>query len=481
MTTIHDVYRFLGYDPALAGSPALLAAEVAVAGEAALESEVPPLSRTQLEQISAMLDEDPATTVARVRDLWDGEITEHELRALIERARALFDQPTAGLAALSAEEAFFAAAQFLPPDFTFPGIDPTIEIRPGQHTFETVGDALGWLLFSGPFVLNNFSPSPHFLFHDDPAFPSRFRYAGTPPTVATPVRIALFSDFGTAYYHSEYIARRIAAGGYDAAIHLGDVYYAGRSSEYRNRFRKQLDPLLATTPLWNLNSNHEMQSRAEPYFRYIQQRRAGHPGVQRQEGSYFALDYGSVLLVGIDTEGQRLKRHDHTKLQTWLREVLEEGRAAGKITVLLSGDEPYKYGDSGTTKLYENDLRTLDQARLIDLWFWGNTHYCALFQATSPFGFVGSCIGHGGYPYGKKKSGKPTPAGLAFLEQRHRFHPWKVREDMGNNGFCELTLLHDGSMKLRYIDWMANERCTADLVRNVADGRLGIVNLVPHP
>ncbi len=490
MATIYDVYRFL--DPDVEAPAVEVLAKKTIEADAEFvphdreqlepaESEIPPLDREQLEQIAAALETEPETVVARARELWDGEITEHELRALVERARAVFDNPTAALEAMSADAAFLKIAQPLPPDFTFPGIDPTIKIEPGKHTFEEVGDALGWLFFSGPFLLGNFSPSPHFLRHENLAFPSLFRYSLNEPTQATPIRIALFSDFGTAYYHSEYIAKQISRGGYDATIHLGDVYYAGRASEYRKRFRKQLDPLLSTTPLWNLNSNHEMQSRAEPYFRYIRHRLADHPGVQRQEGSYFALDFGTCLVVGIDTEGLRHKRHDDAKLQAWLRETLEQGRTAEKVTILLSGDEPYTYGHKGTTNLYDDDLKSLDQDRLIDLWFWGNTHYCALFEASSPFGFAGSCIGHGGYPYQRRAAGKHEPAPLVFLEERHRFHPWKLREDMGNNGFCEMTLRHDRSIGLRYIDWMSNVRCTADLMPSSTGGALAVSNVWFQP
>jgi hypothetical protein len=54
----------------------------------------------------------------------------------------------------------------------------------------------------------------------------------------------------------------------------------------------------------------------------------------------------------------------------------------------------------------------------------------------------------------------------AWAETASRF---EQRPDRGNNGFCLLEA-EPGRLRLRYIDWRRNERCTVDLpVRN---GRL---------
>jgi hypothetical protein len=109
-----------------------------------------------------------------------------------------------------------------------------------------------------------------------------------------------------------------------------------------------------------------------------------------------------------------------------------------------------------------------EQPSLVDLWFWGNTHYCALFDRAGAtpnrraLSFTGSCIGHGGYPYDIERLGKNMPAPLVFLETRGRFpEATGLRPDRGNNGYCTLVLKGDGSLALRYVDWMGNLRCEA--------------------
>src|SRR5262249_43042647 len=144
----------------------------------------------------------------------------------------------------------------------------------------------------------------------------------------------------------------------------------------------------------------------------------------------------------------------------------------GLTNILLSGDEPFSYGKAGTTKVLE-DLRGLVLDRkLVDLWFWGNTHYCALFGSSTAFPFVGSCIGHGGFPYAKLNAGGPSVAPIAFLETGARFPDWTgVRQDRGANGYCRMTLHGNGDITLMYVDWMKRDRCRARLTR-AADGRL---------
>ena len=149
------------------------------------------------------------------------------------------------------------------------------------------------------------------------------------------------------------------------------------------------------------------------------------------------------------------------------------------MNILLSGDQPYSYGREGHSDLLAKDLAELAVSKkLLDLWFWGNTHYCALFDAGDGSPFIGSCIGHAGYPYDTQSLGKPSPAPLLFLESESRFPAWTgLRQDRGNNGYCIMSLRADGSIHLRYVDWMARTRCEAELSRT-ADNRLRVASVV---
>src|SRR5262249_33522277 len=153
------------------------------------------------------------------------------------------------------------------PEFTFDGKnDAEIPINAANTQFETKRDALGWVYNTGAYWLRSkiYQPKHAFPWADD--VPSLFTYplrndAGTST-------IALFSDFGTGLYHSRYIARHIAAARPHHAVHLGDVYYAGKQSEFASRFIAPLEPILTTTEFFAMNGNHEMFSGATPYFAF---------------------------------------------------------------------------------------------------------------------------------------------------------------------------------------------------------------------
>jgi hypothetical protein len=173
-------------------------------------------------------------------------------------------------------------------------------------------------------------------------------------------------------------------------------------------------------------------------------------------------------------------------LLEWLNNVLREGRLAGCVNILLSADHPYEYGEDELTDLLGKDLAApVLKEHLVDLWFWGNTHYCALFDSRSAAAgkipvlpFVGSCIGHGGFPYDTQRRGEFEPAPLLFLEQNARFPKWtNLRQDKGNNGYCALQLNADGSLGLQYIDWMSSRRFAAKLSREKGDNLLRVTPL----
>jgi hypothetical protein len=428
-----------------------------------------------------LLEEHPEQALHRARKVLDATITENDLRVALRQVRAVLTAPREATRLLEARAALESAAAPLPPDFTFDGMDLAhIPIDPGSTKFETLGDLWGWFIHSGAFALGAPAGDRNkFPFHDDGKHPSRFVYA-LEEQAGAPLDVALFADFGTGLYHSRYIAKQLAARGFPYAIHLGDVYYAGREEEFVSYFKKELDPLLHKTRLFTMNSNHEMFSKGVPYLNYLAQRRKAAPSLQQQEGSYFCLRGRSAQIIGIDTDYFNEGRHKDPKLQRWLEEQLVFGREHALTNILLSGDQPYEYDKKGLTALLDHDLRGLAVEReLVDLWFWGNTHYCALFDRGPGLPFVGSCIGHGGYPYDRLEPNKHAPAPVAFVETTARFPKWTgLRQDRGNNGYCVLKLHPNGDIGLRYVDWMAHDRCLVTLPR-AAGGRLGGLQVQP--
>ncbi|MEP7336664.1 MAG: metallophosphoesterase [Acidobacteriota bacterium] len=447
-------------------------------------ADLPPLDASGLDQLEEELNLHPRKTVSRVRQMWDPKMTEQRLREHIATARRALNAPDEMVAEIETAALSFAL-NALPDGFEFPGMDINdIGIDPDDRKFENddlVG-VLGWIFGAGPFVLGR-PDKKNFRFHNQPRFTSNFVYPLEEPAQGAPLEIALFSDFGVGRYYSKYIAKQLRTRRFPYAIHLGDVYFAGRRSEFAEYFEPLIDPILADTSVFALNSNHEMFSGGVPYFDYITKRATLQPGKQKQEGSYFCLRSEKFQIIGIDTAFFGQGRYKETVLVDWLRDRLREGRQAGRVNILLSADHPYNYGEKKLAKLLDKDLKALAlDERLVDLWFWGNTHYCALYgdkPAASGeipiLPFVGSCIGHGGYPYDIVRKGKFEPAPIVFLEENARFpQATNLRQDRGNNGYCVLQLNADGSLGLKYVDWMSNLRFEAALTRGPAGQPLRI-------
>jgi hypothetical protein len=384
--------------------------------------------------------------------------------------------PERARAVLRAELALESVTE-LPLGFTFPGMDLSeIDIKPEERKFEPEADWLSWAIFAGPRRFFPADPEPF-------RTPAETPFALEEPGPASPLQVAVFSDFGTGLYYSRYIARQFREKRYPYLFHLGDVYYAGRESEFRDQFEAPLMPALAHSRLFMLNSNHEMMSGARPYFAFIDKKRQAFPHVQQQESSMFCLQSQRFQITGIDTayvKHGRFLNPGGVDIRTWLRNRLAEGRIAGRVNILLSADHPYKYSDGDHTDLLEKDLKEFLPE--IDLWFWGNTHYCALFGPAGKLAFTGCCAGHGGFPYGRQLPGKEVPddTQLWFLEKAARFPgAFNLRPDRGNNGYCLMELHADGTVGLRFIDWMSRERCEVKLARG-AGGRLERTFFVEH-
>ena len=59
-----------------------------------------------------------------------------------------------------------------------------------------------------------------------------------------------------------------------------------------------------------------------------------------------------------------------------------------------------------------------------------------------------------------------TLAPVKFIDDSPRFPAeTNLRPDMGNNGYCVMSLHDDSNITIEYIDWMSRMRCQAELIR----------------
>lgn len=428
--------------------------------------------------LEQQLAEDPEAVLSSARQFWDARITEPELRSALEKTRVYLEQPATAVAFLESAQGLEVSVG-MPPGWGFEGYDPrTLPISPMDTKFETAADAPAyashWL---AAMMANAFKPKPDFPRHSESRpFVYDFEEKKT--------KIGVLGDFGNGLPHARYIAKHLRASRLDHLLYLGDVYYCGTSSEYQEYVAPEIEPFLtgdlvggAKVNVMMLNSNHEMFSKGYGYFSYMRYRLAkGAP--QCQEGSYFALRFGrSFQIIGVDTDYHGYFRFRDQGQSLWLKQRLMEGRRSGAVNVLLTANQPFEYGEAGTTELL-TDMRPF--LPWVDLWLWGNTHYCGLFDRTATLP-VSSCLGHGGYPYklheyklDKDIYMAPCPATPLFLETRRRYDGTNLRPDLGNNGYA-LMYLEPGAgarqhrIRLEYWDWMKRLRYWATLGRDETD------------
>ena len=478
---IHSVFEKLGVSfnstPTSESDCALLRRYVDMASglpveDSEDEDDEPSLSLENLAEIQQRLFREPRETLGFFRRVVDQNLTGDQLDKALEDVRLALQNPQGAERFLSAAESLESTAERLPDDFSFPGIDlARYPINPSRQRFEPAADAFRWIFHTAaPFLLGA-QKAP---FREHEQSKTQFRYTLPEPSGQSPLEVALLSDWGTGEYQSNYISKQIQQCRFPLGIHCGDVYYAGRKNEFLNFVQRPLQNVVGQTELFFLNANHEMYSGARWYFDYIDRKKQDQPERQRQEGSYFALESKNFQLIGIDTAYHEDGRFRQAALLCWLEERLVDGRQSGRSNILFSANHPYEYGEEALTDLLTSDLLDLAGRRLIDMWFWGNTHYCALFNHGKQSPFIGSCIGHGGFPYRRKRCGELSPAPLEFLETQARFPTSTgLRQGRGNNGFCVMTLYSDGSVGLRYLDWMTRVRAEVDIARDAA-GRLSI-------
>ncbi len=438
-----------------------------------MSSGLPLLTPELLDELRVEIRSDPVGALERAHRAIDSAITYEDLLRFVDHLGEVFANPDLAIASKQAK-----GSAPVPDSFGFAGMETDSFYQPDVNDAEFEdGDWTGYGINVGTALLKRFfTGQAPFRWHD--AYASRFHYK-----LRDNASVALFSDFGTGKPHSYYISKFITQAQPDAAIHLGDVYYAGRPAEVQRYYDAPLARLVASHELWSIPGNHDYYASGQPFFDGLDGRRAA--GVlHRQEGSYFVLDSSSFRIIGIDGEYHSGTRYKEPKLRTWLAEEVAAAKKGGKQVILLSSDEPYGHGASAPEALLDDVTSELNPTD-IDLWFWGNTHYCAFYRPSDKLRakFYGSCIGHGGYPY-KRLETSHSPNEVAthlWAETEPRFPLWTgARQDMGNNGFAIMKLDDQRqSLILSYYDWTNALRLSVAM--SSKNKKLEVSALTPYP
>jgi len=255
-----------------------------------------------------------------------------------------------------------------------------------------------WVLVAGTVWLEN-------LFRKHP-FPP-----GTPAVqqVDNKLSIALVSDFGTGNFGagdspSTKIAKFIPSLTPDYCIHLGDVYYAGTSSEETNNLLN-LWPRGAKGN-FAMNSNHEMYSAGTPYFNQA----VGGSIFNKLQSpwSFFALENDHWIIVGLDSayfsDVKTLYLNGTLGKDNAQIPFLQSIAAKGKKVIVLTHHNPVPIdGVPGTppSQLYTDVMNEFSGSAPV-YWYFGHSHLGVAYQKQGETLF--RCLGHGALPWGFSSS-----------------------------------------------------------------------------
>jgi hypothetical protein len=232
---------------------------------------------------------------------------------------------------------------------------------------------------------------------------------GTPEIrkMADDVTMALVSDFGTGNFGagdspSTKISKFIPSLSPDYTIHLGDVYYAGTSSEETHNFLNTWPQ--GTKGSFALNSNHEMYSGGGPYFNLA----VGGPIFNKLQSpwSFFALENEHWIVVGLDSAyyadvltlylNGTLGKADNTQT-AFLREIAKRG----KKVIVLTHHNPIPVNADPAAKplqLYTDVMNAFAGEAPPVYWYYGHEHIGAAYTPVN--GTLYRCLGHGALPWG---------------------------------------------------------------------------------
>lgn len=343
----------------------------------------------------------------------------------------------------------------------------------GDGKYEDLDEEWLWALVN--YLYNRFNPKGIAPFVPGGKSAEKGPYNGPIGEGRDSIRIAVIGDWGTGDFD--------AGGGYDPAslvmqtvenlepdyvIHLGDVYYTG--TDLRLPPNEEVQNFLDAWPKafngrsFTLNSNHEMYGGAQGYFLKALNRAdvSASPFSMQSGYSYFALEFGDWVLVGIDAAyhdpsflymqgGIGDKGSDPDQLP-FLQQVAQQYQ--GKKIIVFShqtgmSTDGTTITDKDSGQVLYPLLSQLQQTGITpDYWYWGHVHLGLVYGDTSAVARASGgktrarCVGHSSIPFGRPWGIAAGGGDIDYIAQT----PLQDSH-LALNGLALLTLGNDGSIK----------------------------------
>ncbi|MBA3395773.1 MAG: metallophosphoesterase [Deltaproteobacteria bacterium] len=202
-----------------------------------------------------------------------------------------------------------------------------------------------------------------------PVTSGKFR-VGTAPG-ETRIRFATFGDTRNGHAVHREIVTALAREEIDFILNTGDyVQNGGRVSEWTTFFQIER-PLLAKVPIIPTTGNHDLSGRGyyERFF-FVSQVSKGR--------RYFATDWGNLRLIALDNG---IECNRACAQFEYVRRVLADGAAQGKLMVMFLHHAPYSSGEHGSNVGVARAIGELAQRYGVELVIAGHDHH---YERTKP-------------------------------------------------------------------------------------------------
>ncbi|MFA6161840.1 MAG: metallophosphoesterase [Methylobacter sp.] len=330
------------------------------------------------------------------------------------------------------------------------GADGTLYAPPPYAAFDPY-----WIMAPIYYYFNIEFPESIHTFGTNPA---NINISSSKPNIS----VAIIGDWGTGTYGTDFgghgpavaVINAVKQLAPDYLVHLGDVYYVGSDDRLplHEEQRNLLNLWPSTLPAgcgFTLNSNHEMYGGAQGLFSVAL---ADSRFSQQQKTSYFALNYGNWVILGLDSAyyddsslymDGALGNAENTQQADFIKTL---GDLSQKKVLTMAHHNGLTFDGKTRMSIWDDMANTLGayagKPRTPDVWYWGHLHQGTVYNTNSAAGneCLCRCVGHSAFPFGdtfgvvqnnvEYNAQTPIASGNAKMQ----------------NGFAMLTLKPDGTM-----------------------------------
>ena len=321
-----------------------------------------------------------------------------------------------------------------------------------------------------------------------------------------PLRIAVAADWGTGTLEAETVAKNMKTSSPHYTLHLGDVYYMGEADEVEENCLGKprqnytgVDWPTGSLGSFALMGNHEMYSGGQGYFQtFLTMLGLLSPNKSvkdPQSASFFCLDTGHWLVLGLDTGYHsggmpaltavpglnaipflNVNARFDEKMMTWLHKTMGavQTNPTKKPVLILTHHQPM----SSFEHAFSKPAKQLAQSGLFRgqelVWLYGHEHRLTIYARQ----VVGDtltayprCIGHGGMPVELTVVNQRKPEILYYDPRQHPIDKDDPDTMVGYNGHVVL-LFTDTALTIEYHDILSNNILLTETFTPNASGAL---------